>query len=461
MDIKIPSNDEAENVVLGRMMNSISVANTVFEKLEEADFFLPANRAIFKSAYQLFSKDRIIDATSVFSQMELDFPQLANWSAVHGLANYYRSLNLSIDQFIEIIQRNSVNRKIINFSRVMMQEASDAKFSAEEIKNKFLTDSDVIFKGLNEGNVVSMSQVIEEDFRESGKNFLDFIENKMEMKAKGISTIEGHLSGYTLLDDCLEGFNKKHYIIIGARAGIGKTTFILNLMKRFMERNLKIGFFSLEMSKDMIAEKFLCLCAGVDFKKLSRGSLTPDDFQSLVKASKTVKDSILIDDQPNLYVSQLSARAKRMVKSNGVQVIFIDYLSEVKGEGRYMNKQEEIQHVSKSLRAISKNLNVPVICLAQLNRENEKADRRPRKSDLRESGQIEADAFSILMLHRDEEKRPGVIELHVVKNRFGKESSFDFSFDGSTGNMEELGFYKMKDMEKENEIRKGFGDFGE
>lgn len=454
MEIKIPINEEAERVLLGRMMNSVNVANIVFEKLEEVDFFLPEHRAIFNCGYRLFSKDRLIDATSIFTQMEQDFPQLANYSSIFGLSNYYAGVNISVDQFIELIQKVSTSRKVINFSKEIMVEAASLELTTEELKNNFLKDSDAIFKSLNEGKLQSLTNVIDGDFRGSGKNFLEFIEEKQERKAAGLNTIEGYLSGYKLLDDCLEGFNKKHYIIIGARAGIGKTTFILNLIKRFMERNLKIGFFSLEMSADMIAEKFICLCAGVDQKKLSRGGLTPGEFQDVVRASKNISDSIVIDDQPNLHVSQLSARAKRMVKAHGVQMIFIDYLSEVRGDGRFSSKQEEIQYVSKALRAIAKNLNVPVVCLAQLNRENEKADRRPRKSDLRESGQIEADAYSILLLHRNEENRPGVIELHVVKNRLGQESSFDFNFNSKTGEIDELGYYKMKNKEQEEEIKK-------
>lgn len=161
---------------------------------------------------------------------------------------------------------------------------------------------------------------------------------------------------------------------------------------------------------------------------------------------KKVGDSIIIDDQPNLMLSQLTARAKRMVLANDVKVLFIDYLSEVKGEGRFVNKQEEMQHVSKGLRAIAKNLNVPVICIAQLNRESEKGNRLPIKSDLRESGQIEADAYSILLLHRDEEKRPGIMSVNVVKNRLGREASFDFKFTGSTGEIEEIGYYKKNDF---------------
>ena len=460
MEIRLPINEEAERVILGRMMNSVNVANEIFEKLEEADFFLPEHRAIFSCGYRLFSKDRVIDATSIFTQMENDYPKMANYSTIFGMANYYSAVNISIEQFVEILKKFSTSRKIISFSREMITQAATVEHSAEEIKGIFLKDSDEIFKGLNEGKIRSLTDVMKDNFRESGKDFIDYIQHKQERRAAGHNTIEGHLSGYKLLDDCLEGFNKKHYIIIGARAGVGKTTFILNLMKRFMERNLKVGFFSLEMSADMIAEKFVCLCAGVDQKKLSRGNLSPDEFQEIVRASKNIEDSIYIDDQPNLFISQMSARAKRMVKSNGVQIIFIDYLSEVRGEGRFSNKQEEIQHVSKAIRAIAKNLNVPVICLAQLNRENEKGERRPRKSDLRESGQIEADAYSILLLHKDDQNRPGVIELHVVKNRLGRESSFDFSFDGNSGTMEELGYYKMKNKEKEEEIKntKWFGD---
>jgi len=453
MDIKLPINEESERLILGRMMNSVNTANIVFEKLEESDFFGAENRAIFNCGYRLFSKDRVIDATSILTQMECDFPQLANYSTVHGLANYYAGVNISLDQYIDILKKYSISRKVINFSKEMMIEASSLEHSAEEIKNVFLKDSDTIFKSLNEGNIQSLSQILKGDFRGTGRNFIDYVQNKQERRAAGYNTIEGYLSGYKLLDDCLEGFNKKHYMIIGARAGIGKTTFILNLIKRFMERNLKVGFFSLEMSADMVVEKFLCLCAGVDQKKLSRGDLLPDEFHAILEASRKIDDSILIDDQPNLQVSQLAARAKRMVKAHGVQVIFIDYLSEVKGDGRFPNKQEEIMYVSKAIRAVAKNLNIPIICLAQLNRENEKAERKPRKSDLRESGQIEADAYSIMLLHRDDENRPGVIELHVVKNRMGKESSFDFSFDGKTGTMEELGYYKMRNKEKEEEIK--------
>ncbi len=143
-------------------------------------------------------------------------------------------------------------------------------------------------------------------------------------------------------------------------------------------------------------------------------------------------------------LSQLIARAKRMVIANGIEILFIDYLGEVKGDGRFANKQEEIQSVSKGLRGLAKKLKIPIICIAQLNRETEKENRVPRKSDLRESGQIEADAHSILLLHRpsvdDKMDHPGMVKVFIVKNRFGREGCIHFSFEGDKGRFSEIDY---------------------
>ncbi|RPI86037.1 MAG: hypothetical protein EHM34_00555 [Nitrosopumilales archaeon] len=446
MNIELPIHKEAEELVLGRMMNSINCANAIFENLEESDFFLPEHRSIYKAGYLLFSKDRKIDSISILAELQKHFPEHANYLLVSGLQSFTFGMTNDFMQFIEIVRDHAIYRKTIGFCREMMEASSSKKLNSDELKNKFLSDSDIIFKSLNNSKLRTFTEIGDNNFKDSGKPFLEYVEWKMSQAWNNLNTIEGHLSGYNLLDQCLEGFNKKHYIIIGARPGVGKTTFVLNLMRRFMERNLKIGFFSLEMSAEDVISKYACICSGVDHKKVSRGTgLTLDEFNAVCKAYKSVGDSIIIDDQPNLPVSQLTARAKRMVLANDVKVIFIDYLSEVKGEGRFVNKQEEMQHVSKSLRAIAKNLNVPVICIAQLNRESEKGNRDPIKSDLRESGQIEADAYSILLLHRDEEKRPGIMSLNVVKNRLGREAKFDFSFNGKTGEIEEIGYFKNND----------------
>ena len=446
MNIELPTHPDAERLVLGRMMNSMNCANTLFENLLEEDFSLPEHRSIFKAGYSLFKKDRKIDATAILAELQVLFPEYADYSTVFGLQSYSYGMTSDFMQFVEIVRDHSIYRKTIIFSKEMMEASASKKMNSEELKTKFLEESDIIFRNLNDSSMISLDDVYGGDFKESGKNFINYVDKKMQDHEKGVNTISGYLSGYPLLDDILEGFNKKHYIIIGARAGVGKTTFVLNLMKRFIERNLKIGFFSLEMSRELIAEKYACLCAGIDQKKLSRGLISSEEFNRLGLMISNYKGSVVIDDQPNIKVSQLAARAKRMVLGHGVKVIFIDYLSEVKGEGRFSSKQEEIQYVSKGIRAIAKTLNIPIICIAQLNRENEKANRMPIKSDLRESGQIEADAYSILLLHRPETEnvndQPGKMILRSEKNRLGRETDIDFSFDGKTGDIQELGYHK-------------------
>lgn len=449
MNIELPTHPDAERLVLGRMMNSMNCANTLFENLVEEDFTLPEHRCIFKAGYSLFSKDRKIDATAILAELQVLFPEYADYSTVFGLQSYSYGMTNDFMQFVEIVRDHSIYRKTIIFSKEMMEAAATKKLSSEELKNKFLEESDLIFRTLNDSSIVSLKDVMNGNFRESGKTIFEYVEEKQIAYAKGENTISGYQSNYKILDDILEGFNKGHYIIIGARAGVGKTTFALNLMKRFIDRNLKVGFFSLEMSKEMITEKYISIDSGVDQKKVSRGGLTPDEFTRWMGTGKAFKGELIIDEQPNIRVSQFAARAKRMVLAYGVKIIFIDYLSEVKGDGRFSSKQEEIQSVSKGIRAVAKKLNIPIICLAQLNRENEKASRKPIKSDLRESGQIEADAYSIILLHRPEvdnsDDQPGKMLLRIVKNRLGKEADLDFSFDGKTGLIEEIGFSRSSE----------------
>lgn len=449
MNITLPVHHDAERIVLGRMMNSINCVNAVYENLEESDFSIAEHRALFKAGYCLFSKDRKIDAISLLSETQKLFPEYADISLINGLQTYTFGIS-GYMQYIEIVRDHSIARKTILFCKEMMDNASGAKLNTEELKNKFLADSEELFKTLGGRNSRTLTEIGAKNFKESGKSFLEYVEWKQQQARDGKNTIEGHLTGYPLLDNILEGFNKKHYIIIGARPGVGKTTFVLNLINRLFKRGKKVGFFSLEMDADTLLEKYACVAAGVDHKTLSRGEgLTPDMYQAVVKEYKNVGDKIIVDDQANLPLSQVAARAKRWVLADGVDVIFIDYISEVKGDGRFTNKQEEIQHVSKGLRAIAKNLNIPVICIAQLNRQSEISDRLPVKSDLRESGQIEADAHSILLLHRDEDKRPGMMSVIIVKNRLGQTANIDFTFDGPTGRIEERGFYG-KDLRLES-----------
>jgi len=188
-----------------------------------------------------------------------------------------------------------------------------------------------------------------------------------------------------------------------------------------------------------------CIASGLDSGRVTRGLMNHEEFQRIVVAMNAVADlPIVIDEQESLKISQVISRAKRMVAVNQTEILFVDYLGEVKGDGKFSSKQEEVQAVSKGLRGLAKKLRIPIVCIVQLNRDMEKEERTPRKSDLRESGQIEADAHSILLLNRpsaeDENKQPGLTKLHIVKNRFGRETTIHFNFEGDKGLFTEIDY---------------------
>ena len=210
-----------------------------------------------------------------------------------------------------------------------------------------------------------------------------------------------------------------------------------------VKQNIPIGFFSLEMSCDDFVHNITCQEAKVSSKEVKRGFVKDIDLNNLINAVSRLQNSnIYIDDQSNISIAQLAVRTRRMVQTNNVKVIFIDYLGEITSDIKFPNRQEYMQYISKGVRAIAKNLKIPIVCVAQLNRDSEKANRAPIKADLRESGQIEADAHTIILLHRpdldDKFDKPGLIQAHIVKNRFGEECRVDFGFEKTTGCILEL-----------------------
>lgn len=455
MTIPLPINDEAEELVLGRMMSSIDVANEAIDNLDATDFFSLQNQSLFRAMQILFKKDAVIEPATVCSVMSETYPEHHDVTKIYGLSQYNFGYTSDISHFLEIIKENSIYRKLIYVSREIQALSSEKKMTSSELQSKILNDLDLVFRSSSSKSLVNLPDAYFMDYLESGKTFLEYVQYKQELKKMGLSTMEGYSTGFTKLDKTLDGINRGHYIIVGARPGVGKTTFILNLMNKLLKSKVKIGFFSLEMKVPEVLRNFACIKANVESSRVKSGEISPIEYQELVSAvheSRILEDKLFIDDQEGLKLSQITARAKRMVKAHGVEVIFIDYIGEIKGDGKFSSKQEEIQTVSRGLRSIAKSLNVPVVCVAQLNRESEKNNRPPVKSDLRESGQIEADAHSILLLHRpdqdDKLDKPGVLSVYVVKNRFGEERKIDFGFNKKTGQFLEIDYANILPQEE-------------
>lgn len=449
--MKLPHNLESEAVVLGKMINSINCVNLAVDELDCHDFYNPKSIAIFSAMKALYVDGTDITTLTVCDKV--DPSSGVDIAYLYGLTQFGGFEDL--EHFMAILKRCSQQRKVIHCLYGCLPLSEENKMEPQDVQAKIVKDLESIFSEVKTQER-HISQILTENFRDSGLSLLDFIEKQQERFSLGQYTLQGLPSGYPRLDDTLDGFCKGHYIIIGARPGSGKTTFVLNLIKNMAQKRIPIGFFSLEMTSDDVGYNLACLCAGIESKQAKRGNIDFTQYQNLVAAVKHMESFPLwIEDQSSLRISQLCARAKRMKANHGIQVLFIDYLGEVKGDGKYPNRQEQIQDVSKSLRGLAKDLKIPIICICQLNRESEKDSRVPRKSDLRESGQIEADAHSILLLHRPDQEdkfdKPGQVQLHIVKNRFGEERRIDFAFKKTTGEILEYE-YNIQEPKQEREF---------
>lgn len=429
--MKIPNDLQAEEVLLGRMITSINAANSAFEVLKPMDFYEPKNAAIFEAMLILYKSDMAIEPLSVSSVLQEKHPNLNDISYLFGLTQYNITSADSTSVFIKKIKDLSVKRSVLNLCLKISECSKSNTYDKEMLLDEALSGFDNILKETDEFKLQTPKDILNGNFLDSGMSFRKYLEKKRDLEHANIKTLEGIPTHLFNLDEALDGLNKKHFIVIAARPGMGKTTFIIQIMVNLlMKSQARIGFFSLEMTSDEAIMKMTSNISSIPWERAKKGLLTHEEFERYCKAGESLSEyPLFIDDQTPLTIGQVSSRARRMKMSHNIDILFIDYLGEVKGGDKFFNRQEEIQHVSKGLRAIAKNLNIPVVCVCQLNREVEKDNRKPKKSDLRESGQIEADAHSILILHRPNDQNPLNVDVHIVKNRFGVEKKISFFAD--------------------------------
>lgn len=451
--MKIPNDTSSEAFLLARMLISIDAVNEAIGSLRSEDFSDPVHGVIFSAMSVLYAQDCEIEPISVASVMQTKFPEFADTAYLFGLRMHQFS-GSGVTHFIKSIKEASRLKQFAYIGRQLAVDATSEAKNSEEIYGDCIKKIESVFAEDYEKSSLTLKETLEQEYAESGKDIIGYAEQQMENHRKGIRVLRGLPTGYGKIDDILSGFCKGHYIIVGARPGAGKTTLILNFMYNLIQKKISVGFFSLEMTKAEAATKIACIEARIESENLERGKINHEEFQRFVVAVKTLSAApLIIDDTESLKASNLISRAKRMVSANKIEILFIDYIGEVRGDGKFISKQEEIQSVSKALRAMAKKLRIPVVCIAQLNRDNEKEARNPRKSDLRESGQIEADAHSILLLHRpstdDSMQNPGLVKMFIVKNRFGKEGVVHFHFKGEEGKFYEMDYTVREDKTDE------------
>ena len=404
-DIALPNNIEAERAVLGAMMKDREALIVASEMLRADSFFWEAHQKIYTALIELFSRNEEIDLFTLSETLR----RLGTFDEVGGMATL-TSLMGSVATTANI----SYHAKIVQ-DKVLLRQLITA---AEEIKNRSVTGEDDTHLIINEAEDL-IFKIAQERSRVGFARIGDLVEkvlDRIEFALDHKSTKQGVPSYYPELDTLTGGFQKSDLIILAARPSMGKTSFAMNIVQNVAEQSqIPVGIFSLEMSSEQIVERLLCSISRVDLKKVRTGYLSGEEYQSLHRNlyGKLVNLPIYVDDSPNLSMQEVRARARRLAtERKDLGMIVIDYIQLMSmGGRRYESRQQEVSEISRQLKSLARDLNIPVIALSQLSRASVQrpGDSIPRLSDLRDSGAIEQDADVVMFIHREApKKKPGM-----------------------------------------------------
>lgn len=412
-----PHNIEAEQACLGAMlMNAEAVAEGI-ELLKVDDFYKEAHRHIFRAIVELFDRSQPVDLVTLTS-----FLKDKNLLEEVGGAEYLTLLldsvptSANFSHYADIVIEKSTLRKLINAANQILAYAYQSA-EASDIAEILDKAEQIIFEIT--GRKISRDFIKVGDLVNDVVSLIDNLYNRREF-------ITGIPSGLHQLDQLTAGFQPSDFIVIAARPTMGKTSLALNIAEYVaIEKNIPVGIFSLEMSREQIIYRMLGSQAKVNVKNIRTGYISEADWGPLTTAAAIINDApIYIDDTAGITLMELRAKARRAVSRYNLKLLLIDYLQLINLPGRYENRQQEISVISRSLKALARELNIPIIALSQLSRKvEERKDKRPQLSDLRESGAIEQDADVVIFIHHpqeeEDENRPIVCELIVAKQRNG------------------------------------------
>ncbi len=429
----MPVNYDAEQSILGCVLIDADCMEECVAEINADYFYFPQHRAIFGAMMLMYSKSRAIDPVII-----VDTLTKTGQYDTSGGREYLLQLQqavpsaVNISEYIKIVKEQYYLRTLIDISNEIIGQASSGEAEASVILDNAEQMIYNVRQGKEKNGPTKISEVIVNDVY----NKLAQITGEDKEKYKGIP------SGFGMLDKYLTGLNKSDLILIGARPAMGKTSFALNLAQNIsMGARKKCIVFSLEMTKEQLAERLLSAQAGVESQKLKTGELTNDEWVRLGNAAGQFNDvELYLDDTSSITVPEIKSRIRRM---KNVDAIIIDYLGLISSASKKENRVQEVSEITRQLKMMAKDLNIPVICCAQLSRgtEGHGKNHKPQLADLRESGSIEQDADIVLFLYREDYYRNDVAEdkqddidankteLIVAKNRHGATGSIEMTFD--------------------------------
>lgn len=423
---QMPQSTEAEQAVIGSMLIDPACIPEVIEQLRPDDFYADENRRIFETIYSMFNGALKIDAVTVLDELRAQ----GAYDEAGGRAYLMQLMDVTptaanVREYAKIVRDKSMLRAIAGAANEIQSLAFEGAGSAADIAE---LAEQKIYNVRHGREVKGLSHI---------KNVIMDLYAKLDELSQSGNDIPGIPTGFHDLDHALTGLNKSDLILIAARPGMGKTAFALNLALNAAKSSKKdVVVFQLEMSKDQLASRFLSNEALIESQKLKTGNLEQDDWVKIARASNVLaKTRIYVDDNPAITVAEIKAKCRRL--GEGLGLIVIDYLQLMQSGGRRNdNRTQEVAEISRGLKIMAKELNVPVVCLSQLSRASEqRADKRPMLSDLRESGAIEQDADIVLFIYRDDyynedSEDKNVAEIIIAKNRHGATGTVNLQWIG-------------------------------
>ncbi len=427
---KVPPHDlEAEQAIIGSMLTDRDAVISSIEVLKEEDFYREDNRAIYSAILNLYNRSEPIDIITVKAELE----SMGKFEQVGGL-EYLAELpekvptTANAEKYIKIVEEKSILRRLIKTANEIIELGYSPTEDVEDIMEGAEKKIFDIMQQKNQKSYTPIKDVLVESF------------TKLEELYNRKQHITGVPTGFSELDYKTAGLHGSDLILIAARPAMGKTAFALNIATNASVRaKVPVAVFSLEMSKDQLVNRILCSEAMVDSNKVRTGKLEENDWTKLAESIGPLSEAeIYIDDTPGISVTEIRAKCRKLKLEKNIGMVVIDYLQLVQGSNkRNGSREQEISEISRSLKILAKELNVPVIALSQLSRAAEqRPDHRPMLSDLRESGAIEQDADIVMFLYRDDyynedSEKKDIAEVIIAKHRGGSTGTVELLWLGS------------------------------
>lgn len=428
-----PHSVEAEESVIGSVLLSSDAANEVMDRLGPEDFYIPAHQAVFRAIRELYDANQAIDAITVSEALR----RSGDLEAVGGVARLTRLLDVvpatsNVDYYANIVEEHSLRRSLMRAG----SSITDFAFRLDDEIAQVIDRAEQTVLGV-------AARRVGEGMQPVGPMFQSALEHIELLETQG-SEVTGLSTGFRDLDRKLAGLQRANLIVIAARPAMGKSALTTNIATNVAQQGNTVAMFSLEMAREEVVQRILCSVGRVDSMKLRTGKLGPLWQKVVDAASRMYKAPIFIDDSPNLTVTDIRAKTRRLKRQHGLDLVVIDYLQLMQGSSKE-NRQQEIAEISRSLKNLARELDVPIIAVSQLNRSVEmREDKRPRLADLRESGSIEQDSDVVMFIYRDEyyrqdSEKKGIAEVIVAKHRAGATGSVEMTFMAEYTRFSDLG----------------------